>query len=49
MRDVAGDPAAAPALLEMSRAMLDHRMRHANGRFARTMVTPAGVAVAPRR
>jgi arylsulfatase A-like enzyme len=48
MRDVAGDPAAAPVLLEMSRAMLDHRMRHANGRFARTMVTPAGLAVVPR-
>lgn len=49
MRDIAGDPAAAPVLLDLSRAMLDHRMRHANPRFARTMVTSAGVAVAPQR
>lgn len=48
MRDIAGDPAAQPALLEMTRAMLDHRMRHAGGRFARTMVTGAGVAVGAR-
>ena len=47
-RDVAGDPAAQPVLLEMSRAMLDHRMRHANGRFARTMVRSGGVAVGAR-
>lgn len=47
MRDIAGDPSAAPVLLEMTRAMLDHRMRHANGRFARTMVTPTGLATAP--
>lgn len=48
MRDVAADPASAPVLLAMSRAMLDHRMRHANSRFARTMVTSRGVVVAPR-
>ncbi len=46
-RDVAGDPAAQSVLLEMTRAMLDHRMRHAMGRFARTMVTGAGVVTAP--
>jgi arylsulfatase A-like enzyme len=46
MRDLAGDPAAQPALLEMTRAMLDHRMRHAMGRFARTMVTGQGVRTA---
>lgn len=46
LRDIAGEPSAAPVLLAMSRAMLDHRMRHAMGRFARTMVTAGGVASA---
>lgn len=47
-RDIAGDPAARPVLLEMTRAMLDHRMRHAMGRFARTMATPEGTRTAAR-
>lgn len=42
-RDVAGEPAAMPVLLAMSRRLIDHRMTHAEGRFARTMVTPEGV------
>jgi arylsulfatase A-like enzyme len=41
--DVAADPCSQPILLEMSRAMLDHRMTHAEGRFAKTMITSEGV------
>lgn len=48
MRDIAAEPAAQPVLLRMTRAMLDHRMRHADALFARTMVTPAGVVTVPR-
>ncbi|MGB3279326.1 MAG: hypothetical protein WBA92_09055 [Pseudorhodobacter sp.] len=46
-RDIAGDPAALPVLLEMTRAMLDHRMTHAGGRFNRVMITEAGAITAP--
>ena len=48
MRDIAGEPEAQPVLLQMTRAMLDHRMRHANALFARTMVTGSGVVTVPR-
>lgn len=48
MRDLAGEPDAQPVLLRMTRAMLDHRMRHANALFARTMVTSDGVVTVPR-
>lgn len=41
-RNIAEDPEAAPVLLELSRRMLDHRMTHSEGRFARTMITPEG-------
>lgn len=41
-RDIANDPPALPVLLEMSRRLIDHRMTHAEGRFARTMITPRG-------
>ncbi|MEC3862166.1 sulfatase-like hydrolase/transferase [Mesobacterium sp. TK19101] len=47
-RNISSKPEAQSILLEMSRDMLDHRMRHAEGRFARTMVTPDGVVRAPR-
>lgn len=46
MRDVAGDPASQPVLLEMTRAMLDHRMAHAGGRFNRVMITGEGAVTA---
>lgn len=42
-RDLAGDPALAPMILGMTRCLLDHRMTHAEGRFAWTMITPEGV------
>ncbi|QYX58665.1 sulfatase-like hydrolase/transferase [Roseovarius sp. SCSIO 43702] len=46
-RDNTGEERIAEAddkiLLEMSQAMLNHRMRHAEGRFARTMITAEGV------
>ena len=48
MRDISGDPDAQPILLRLARAMLDHRMRHAQGRFARTLVTGDGVRTGPR-
>ncbi len=47
-RDVAADPKAQSILLEMSRAMLDHRMTHASGRFYRTMITQNGAVSAPK-
>ena len=47
-RDMAPEPAAQEALLEMYRAMTDHRMRHAASRFTRTMVTPDGAVTVPR-
>lgn len=47
-RNIAADPEAVPALLEMSRALIDHRMTYASGRFSRTMVTADGVKRNPR-
>ncbi len=44
-RDIAGEGNALPLLLDLTRAVLDHRMTHAEGRFARTLITPDG----PRR
>ncbi|MDK3016052.1 sulfatase-like hydrolase/transferase [Pseudodonghicola flavimaris] len=43
--NIAARPEAQPLLLEMTRGLLDHRMAHAQGRFAWTMITPDG----PRR
>lgn len=40
--DIAGEEAAQPVLLAMTRAMLDHRMSHGEGLFARTMITSEG-------
>ena len=48
MRDIAAEPDAQPTLLEMYRAMMDHRMTHADGRFIRTMVTAEGCMTAQR-
>ncbi|SPH18129.1 Arylsulfatase [Defluviimonas aquaemixtae] len=48
MRDIAADPGARAALIAMYRAMMDHRMTHADGRFIRTMVTADGCLTAPR-
>ncbi len=48
LRDIAGDADAQPVLLAMTRAMLDHRMRHANALFSRTMITDAGVVTVPK-
>lgn len=47
-RNVASDPGAMSVLLDMSRKLIDHRMTRAQGRFARTMVTPDGARRAPR-
>jgi arylsulfatase A-like enzyme len=41
-RNIAGDPDAAPVLLEMTQALLSHRMTRAEGTFANTMITPKG-------
>jgi arylsulfatase A-like enzyme len=41
-RDVASSEGAQGILLEMTRQLLSHRMQHAEGRFARTMVTSEG-------
>ena len=49
LRNIAADPAAQPILLEMTRAMLDHRMRHAGGMFNRVMITQNGAVVARRQ
>jgi len=46
--DVADRPDAAPLLLRLSQAMLDHRMSNPGGRFDYTMVTKTGVQTAPR-
>ena len=43
LRDAAGRPVEDAALMaRMARQMLDFRMTHAAGRFARTMITPEG-------
>ncbi|MGO4909842.1 sulfatase-like hydrolase/transferase [Pseudorhodobacter sp. W20_MBD10_FR17] len=44
MRDIASEAAAQPVLLAMTRALLNHRMRHGGGRFRRTMISQTGVA-----
>ena len=38
-QDMAADPSAAALLLDLTRRMLDHRMTHAEGLFARTVAT----------
>ena len=48
MRDIAGLTSSSETLLAMSRAMLDHRMTNAPGRFARTMIKREGAMTAPR-
>lgn len=47
-RDISSDPDAQPVLVDMYRAMTDHRMTHAASRFTRTMVTEAGAVTVPR-
>ncbi|HUF86127.1 MAG TPA: sulfatase-like hydrolase/transferase [Thermohalobaculum sp.] len=47
-RDLAPDPAFAPELLRLARAMLDHRMRHAHHAHSPMKLTPDGVRTAPR-
>ena len=42
-RNIAGDSGADTVRLSMLERLLNHRMRHAEGRFARTMITPDGV------
>ncbi len=44
--DRAGEPEAGPLLLELTRRLLDHRMTHAEGRFARTLATSRGTVTA---
>lgn len=46
-RDISSAPGAAEIMLQMSRRMLDHRMSFADGRFARTMLTPEGAQKTP--
>jgi arylsulfatase A-like enzyme len=41
-RNIADDPSALPTRLALTEAMLAHRMTHADGQFARTMVTAEG-------
>lgn len=48
-RDIASDLAAQPVLLAMTRAMLDHRMRHGGGRFRRVMITQSGAVSVPKQ
>ncbi|MGB3314268.1 MAG: alkaline phosphatase family protein [Albidovulum sp.] len=48
MRDISGDADAQGRLVEMYRAMADHRMTHGASRFTRTMVTAEGAVTAPR-
>ena len=48
-RDIAADPAAQPVLLAMTRALLDHRMRHGGGRFRRVMITQSGAVTAAKQ
>ena len=45
--NIAQDAGSEKILLEMSRAMLNHRMTHAGGRFARTLITQDGVVTVP--
>ena len=48
-RNIAEDPEAAGVLLDLTRKMLDHRMTHTDGRFAKTMITEAGAVRAARK
>ena len=48
MRDISGEADAQDWLVEMYRAMADHRMTHAASRFTRTMVTADGAVTVPR-
>lgn len=48
-RNLAADPAYAPELLRLARAMLDHRMAHAHHAHSLMKLTPEGVRSAPRR
>ena len=43
MHNLADDPAQAGTLLEMTRALLDHRMRHADRSLSDMKITPDGV------
>ena len=47
-QDLGAQPGAEKTILELSQAMLDHRMTFADGRFAHTMVTSQGVKTTPR-
>ncbi len=47
-RDISDQPGSARIILEMSQAMLDHRMSHPQGRFNHTLITSEGVQHAPR-
>jgi hypothetical protein len=49
MRDIASEAAAQPVLLAMTRALLDHRMRHGGGRFRRVMIAQTGVVSAQKQ
>ena len=42
-RDISREPGSQDVILRLTRAMLDHRMTHAEGRFSHTMVTAKGV------
>lgn len=48
MRDISGEPGAQGWMVEMYRAMADHRMSHAASRFTRTMITAEGAVTVPR-
>ncbi|MDI3337099.1 sulfatase-like hydrolase/transferase [Defluviimonas aestuarii] len=48
MRDISGEPDAQGRMVEMYRAMADHRMTHAASRFTRTMITAEGAVTVPR-
>lgn len=41
-RDLSDLADQMPVMLDLSRKLIDHRMTHAEGRFARTMITSAG-------
>ncbi|MBT8458154.1 MAG: phosphonate monoester hydrolase, partial [Boseongicola sp.] len=47
-RNIADEPHSAEKMLILSQSMLDHRMSNPGGRFAQTMVSEAGLKVAPR-
>ena len=47
-RDLFGQPQTAPLVLELSQAMLNHRMSNPASRFAYSMVTKEGLLTNPR-